>query len=296
MVNATRAVTAAVLARISQIGPYFAVTTGPCPDTTPDTDTGTGTGTGRSPGTTPDTGTGRSPGNAPGTGTGHSPGSAPGAGSSSAGFRPLTELYEDPGVLEDCVRAVAVRLGTDQPRVAASTLHLGTASRLWSIALACAALTGHVPDLSPDRLWWRPAPSGPLQLWLPDVRERKETPLAAALHHTVVAQNLTPWAEAVRRVSAVSPQTLSGNAASALIGAHRVLLAREPHAPHPVVPLVREVLDRPPFSGAGTYRHAGPSEPIAFRRQNCCLYYRVPGAGTCGDCVLNTRHPQEKTA
>ncbi|MEU9111287.1 (2Fe-2S)-binding protein [Streptomyces sp. NPDC048483] len=27
--------------------------------------------------------------------------------------------------------------------------------------------------------------------------------------------------------------------------------------------------------------------PLAYRRRNCCLYYRVPGMGTCGDCVLN---------
>jgi len=259
MVNATSPVNAEVLARVSRIGPYFAVTTGPRP--------GSETSTGPRPGT----------------------------GTDTAGFRPLAELYEDPAVLADLVRAVAVRLGTDQPRVAASTLHLGTASRLWSVALACAALTGRVPDLGPDRLWWRPAPSGPLELWLPDVRERDETPVAAALHHTVVTQNLVPWAEAVRRVSGVSPQTLSGNAASALIGAHRVLLAREPHAPHPVVRPVGAVLDRPPLSDAGTYHQAGPAEPLAFRRRNCCLYYRVPGAGTCGDCVLNTRNPRERT-
>jgi hypothetical protein len=250
MVNATSAVTAEVLTRISRIGPYFAVTTGPRPG--------------------------------PGPGTG--------------GFRPLADLYQDPGALEDCIRALAGRLGIDQPRVAASTLHLGTSSRLWSITLACAALTGRVPDLDPDQLWWRPAPAGPLDLWLPAVRERDETPLAAALHHTVVAQNLTPWAEALRRLSGVSPHTLRGNDASALIGAHRVLLAREPHAPHPVVPLVRAVLDRPPLSGAGTYRPTTPSEPIVFQRRSCCLYYRVPNAGTCSDCVLNPRHTQEETA
>ncbi|WP_250213408.1 (2Fe-2S)-binding protein [Acrocarpospora catenulata] len=33
----------------------------------------------------------------------------------------------------------------------------------------------------------------------------------------------------------------------------------------------------------GTGRFAG--EPF-FVRRSCCLYYRVPGGGTCGDCVL----------
>ncbi|WP_282697234.1 (2Fe-2S)-binding protein [Streptomyces sp. CC208A] len=238
----TTPLTPDVLARISTIGPYFALTTGHRPD--------------------------------------------------ARGFRPLTDLYTDPGALEECVRTVAGRLGADQPRVAASTLHLGTASRLWSIALACATLTGRVPDLAPARLWWRLPTSGPLDLWLPDLSEVDQEPLPA-LHHTVTAQNLAPWADAVRHVTGVSPHTLRGNAASALIGAHRVLLTRAP-SPFflPVVPLVRALLDRPPLAGTGTYR-AAPPGPLAFHRRSCCLYYRVPGAGTCGDCVLN---PKEKTS
>ncbi|MER7666632.1 (2Fe-2S)-binding protein [Streptomyces sp. NPDC096193] len=239
MVTAT--LTPDALARISTIGPYFAVATGPRPE--------------------------------------------------AEGFRPLTDLYEDPDTLEDCVGAVSGQLGIDQRRVAASTLHLGTASRLWSIALACAALTGRVPDLAPDRLWWRLPASGPLDLWLPDLREVDQEPLPALLR-TVAVQNLAPWADAVRRVSRVSPHTLRGNAASALIGAHRVLLARAPAPILPAVPLVRALLDRPPLAGTGTY-HVGPAGPLAFRRRSCCLYYRVPGAATCGDCVLN---PKEKTA
>ncbi|MFJ1733654.1 (2Fe-2S)-binding protein [Streptomyces sp. NPDC088254] len=206
------------------------------------------------------------------------------------GFRPLTDLYADPHALEECVRTVSGRLGTDQPRVAASTLHLGTASRLWSIALACAALSGRVPDLGPDRLWWRLPSSGPLDLWLPDLQELDQEP-HPALHHTVAVQNLVPWADAVRRVSGVSPHTLRGNAASALIGAHRVLLARATHPLVPVVPLVRALLDQPPLARAGRLR-VTPAGSLAFRRRSCCLYYRVPGAGTCGDCVLN---PKEKT-
>ncbi|MFI2371914.1 (2Fe-2S)-binding protein [Streptomyces sp. NPDC018833] len=239
MVNA--GITSDVLARVSAIGPYFAVTTGPRPQ--------------------------------------------------AHGFRPMTDLYADPVALEASVRVVAGRLGTDQLRVAASTLHLGTASRLWSIALACATLTGRVPNLGPERLWWRMPASGPLDLWLPDPREVDREP-HPALHHAVIVQNLVPWADAVRRASGVSPHTLRGNAASALIGAHRVLLARAPNSLFPVVPLVHALLDQPPLAGAGTHRTT-PAEPLAFRRRSCCLYYRVPGAGTCGDCVLNTK---EKTS
>ncbi|MCT7357109.1 (2Fe-2S)-binding protein [Streptomyces sp. 15-116A] len=233
----TEALTPGALERISAIGPYFALATGPSPRT--------------------------------------------------HGFRPMTDLYGDPEALEDCVRAVAGRLGTDLPRVAASTLHLGTASRLWSVSLACAALTGRVPDLAPGRLWWRMPASGPLDLWLDDLTAVDGEPLAA-LHHTVAVRNLTPWADAVRRASGVSPHTLRGNAASALIGAHRVLLSGGPRPLVPVVPLVGALLELPPLAGAGTHR-ATPTGQLAFRRRSCCLYYRVPGAGTCGDCVLNAK-------
>jgi hypothetical protein len=207
------------------------------------------------------------------------------------GFRPLTELYTDADALRGYVQAVGRRLGTDQVRVAASTLHLGTASRLWSIALASAALTGRVPDLSPERLWWRPASSGPVELWLPAPRELPDETVAA-VHHTVAVQNLRPLADAVHRVCRVSPQVLRGNAASALVGALRVLLARAPDAPHPVVPLVRDLLGREPLTGAGAF-DADRHGTITFHRRSCCLYYRVSGAGTCGDCVLNRKESTE---
>ncbi|MEU3947904.1 (2Fe-2S)-binding protein [Streptomyces sp. NPDC029526] len=209
----------------------------------------------------------------------------------TADFRPMAELHTDAGPLDTSVGLVGRRIGTDEPRVAASTLHLGTASRLWSVALASAALTGAVPDLGPEGLWWRRTPTGPLELWLPAphmLTARTDT----ALHRTVVEQNLVPLADTVRRVHGVSPHTLRGNAASALVGAARVLTASAPDAPHPVLPLVRALLDRPPLAGAGTL-HTGRPHTLTFHRHNCCLYYRVPGAGTCGDCVLNTR---ERTA
>lgn len=205
----------------------------------------------------------------------------------TADFRPMAELHTDAGPLDTSVGLVGRRIGTDEPRVAASTLHLGTASRLWSVALASAALTGAVPDLDPEGLWWRRTPTGPLELWLPAphmLTARTDT----ALHRTVVEQNLTPLADTIRRAYGVSPHTLRGNAASALVGAARVLTDRAPDAPHPVLPLVRALLDRPPLAGAGTLHTGGP-HTLTFHRHNCCLYYRVPGAGTCGDCVLNTR-------
>ncbi|MFD2121439.1 (2Fe-2S)-binding protein [Streptomyces cirratus] len=44
---------------------------------------------------------------------------------------------------------------------------------------------------------------------------------------------------------------------------------------------------RPPRR-TGTFIHED-GLGVAFTRRSCCLYYRVPGGGLCGDCVLRTR-------
>jgi ferric iron reductase protein FhuF len=44
---------------------------------------------------------------------------------------------------------------------------------------------------------------------------------------------------------------------------------------------VRGLLSTAPMSGTGSL-----SVGWGFRRRSCCLYYRVPGGGICGDCVL----------
>lgn len=234
-------VTRDTLARVSAIGPYFAVPCGPRND--------------------------------------------------AGDFRPLTTLYTDRDALSAYVAEVGRRLGIDQRRVAASTLHIGTAARLWSIALATAALTGRVPDLSPDRLWWRTPESGPIELWLPEPAALAERNVPDALHRTVLADNLLPLGDALRRDFGLSPKLLPGNTASALIGAVRVLLHRAPDAPHPPLALATALLEREPLAGAGTLT----AEPLAYRRRSCCLYYRVPGAGYCGECVLLT-HKEPRPA
>ena len=48
-------------------------------------------------------------------------------------------------------------------------------------------------------------------------------------------------------------------------------------------PLVRELLARPPYDGELEELPDGR----ARRRTTCCLFYLVPGAGLCGDCVFD---------
>ncbi|MFI5670069.1 (2Fe-2S)-binding protein [Streptomyces sp. NPDC051704] len=198
------------------------------------------------------------------------------------GFRPLSELYGPR--LEPYVAEVGRRIGSGPGRVAASTAQFGIASRLWSIGLGCAALGGRVPDLGADRVWWRLPGAGSLELWLPEPG-RGDLP-AEELGETVLG-NLASLDARLRERYGVSPKVLRGNAASGLVGAVRVLIDRVPGGP--AVPLAARLLaEDGPLGGAGTFIHE-EGLGVAFVRRSCCLYYKVPGGGLCGDCVLRTR-------
>lgn len=196
------------------------------------------------------------------------------------GFRALEALYGDH--LGPYVAEVGRRIGSGPGRVAASTAQLGIASRLWSLGLGCAALAGQVPDLDPARVWWRLPAAGSLELWLPEPAARP----AAALGDSVLG-NLAVLDSALRERYGVSAKVLRGNAASGLVGALRVLLDRVPG--EAAVELAGALLaEGGALAGTGTFIHE-EGLGVAFVRRSCCLYYRVPGGGFCGDCVLRTR-------
>ncbi|MFD6229138.1 (2Fe-2S)-binding protein [Streptomyces sp. NPDC060232] len=196
------------------------------------------------------------------------------------GFLPLTALYD--GQLAPYVAEVGRRIGSGPGRVAASTAQFQIASRLWSIGLGCAALAGRVPDLAPDRVWWRLPDEGSLQLWLPQPAARP----AEGLGESVLG-NLALLETALRELYGVSPTVLRGNAASGLVGALRVLIDRVPGGA--AVDLARALLaEDGALAGTGTFIHE-EGLGVAFARRSCCLYYRVAGGGLCGDCVLRTR-------
>ena len=139
-------------------------------------------------------------------------------------WRPLTELYGR--ALPEQVATVRVRLGTAEPRVAASLLFQGVAGRLWSPVLAAAVGHGVVPLLDPDRTYWRAASPGPVLLAAPGVSGAAAD--AASVHRVVVDAHLGPLVEAVRAVTPVAEGLLWGNAASALAGALTVLSGARP--------------------------------------------------------------------
>ncbi|MEV8127457.1 (2Fe-2S)-binding protein [Streptomyces sp. NPDC085944] len=186
------------------------------------------------------------------------------------------------------VRKVAVALGTEETRVAASVAHQGLAARLWSVTLACAALYGAVPGLGPRLLHWDPDATAPDDLWLAEVRPRPGDPATVA--DVVLTAHLAPLTAAVHARYGVAAGLLWGNAASALAGAGRELdrWARR-HGRTDIAARARsltaDLFAHPLLAGTGALAVAAPD--ISFRRRSCCLYYRVPGAGVCGDCCFS---------
>ncbi|WP_033216523.1 (2Fe-2S)-binding protein [Kitasatospora phosalacinea] len=199
------------------------------------------------------------------------------------GFRPLPELYGAGGPLAARIAEVGRVLGTGEARVAASTAHLGLAARLWSVALGTAVAAGRVPELA--GAWFALPPQGPFDLWLPSADGRAAT--VETLEAAVLEGQLAPLAEAVRAVVPLAPGLLAGNAASALVGAARQV-GSVPTLRARAAALARELLARPALAGTGAV--TAPGGPLAFRRASCCLYYRVPSGGLCGDCAF-TRPP-----
>ena len=85
----------------------------------------------------------------------------------------------------------------------------------------------------------------------------------------------------------LSHRVLRGNVASALAGASAMLAGSCPPRAGTAERLTAQVLAVEPPRGTGEFVQPDPAVPrLEFMRHSCCLLYRVPGAGTCGDCVL----------
>ncbi|WP_053662186.1 (2Fe-2S)-binding protein [Streptomyces sp. MMG1121] len=211
----------------------------------------------------------------------------------SASLATLAESYATPlpdgprDALAVRVDLVAERLRAPESRVAASIAQQGLAARLWSAALGCAVLYGRLPDLAPRLLRWDPLAGAPDDLWLTEVRLLPGEPDLAA---RVLQGHLVPLGETLTARYGVASGLLWGNAGSALAGAARELdrWART-HGRTDLAGRARALTD-------GLFAHpllrtTGTRTGTAFRRRSCCLYYRVPGGGLCGDCCF-TRPPR----
>ncbi|WP_306367489.1 (2Fe-2S)-binding protein [Nocardiopsis sp. CC223A] len=177
-------------------------------------------------------------------------------------------------------------------RVGASLFQQGLATRLLSPVLAAALC--HGAALRVDAFHRDPGAAGPVvlrtsQRWADPIAPE---PAAVAGHiaATVLAGVLEPVAAALggvpRGTGRVAPGLLRGNTASALAGAARSLGADRPAVREGAEEVVRLLTAAPPLAGTGSYTGRDAGGAAVFRRTTCCLYYRVPGSGYCGDCAL----------
>ncbi|WP_205523190.1 (2Fe-2S)-binding protein [Streptomyces sp. RLB3-17] len=188
------------------------------------------------------------------------------------------DVWSDP--LNFRVRKVAASLRAPEPRIAVSVAQQGLAARLWSVSLGAAALYGRLPDLDPGLLRWDPDGSAPDDLWLSEVRALP----VAAIGEVVRDGHLAPLAAALHTRHRMSEGLLWGNAGSALAGAWRQL-HRWAEANGRT-----DVADRARALAVDLFTHPDLSatvDPRTLRRRSCCLYYRLPGGGLCGDCCFD---------
>ncbi|BAL89494.1 hypothetical protein AMIS_42740 [Actinoplanes missouriensis 431] len=213
------------------------------------------------------------------------------------GTRPLTDL-QDPAVLADRVdtatRLLAAMGGLnpgDLPRRAvASTVFLGLAARLVSPPLAAAVAGGAVPIPEPARMRWQPVDRGPIPITCAGLTAGTGD-LVTGLN-TVIEILVAPVLEVFRTQFVVSPRVLWGNVASALGGAATMMAAQGADAGD----LIEGLLSREPLIGTAVLHRPDRHHRRTLTRNNCCLYYRIPGGGTCGDCVLNVRQRRRRPA
>jgi len=193
--------------------------------------------------------------------------------SDATGWHPVTQSYANG--FADLVDATMQRYRTTELRVGASLVHLGHAARLWSPVLACALSRGVVPDLT--NLQRADHGAG---LRLPEALGKPVSPTPELLYRVVVQDHMEPLAAGLR--VKLAPGLRYGNIASALVGTARVLLSARPDLRRQIVETTSNLLNTGCLAGSGVF--AGSN--LDFIRGSCCLFYRIPGAGTCGDCPL----------
>ncbi|HEY1839808.1 MAG TPA: (2Fe-2S)-binding protein [Mycobacterium sp.] len=207
-----------------------------------------------------------------------------GTGPVDDGWRPVQQLYTDAEVLGGIVDRVQARLCAPEPRVAASIFFLGFAARLWSIGVGAVAGHGLLPALGADELLFREF-GGRIALHIARPVAWQGDDLELTLADNVLDAHLAPLSTALHRLTNVTPELLRGNAASALLGAAREYDRHRAAGSHgPGWQLARIICTDERIDGAINFSDDD------YRRSSCCLYYRTPIGGLCGDCVF-TRIP-----
>jgi ferric iron reductase protein FhuF len=199
------------------------------------------------------------------------------------GWRLASDLA-DVDVAAQLVGDVGQAFGGPAARISASMAVLGYSARLVAPTVATLLRDGLLLDAAATRVCWRYAPGHGFQLRLPEPSGSRDAPLPRRWCQAVIDDHLAPLIRSVRAVVPVAKGLLWGNVASSLAGALRSLALAG------AVPLPAchdaglTLLDHGPLRGSGTL--TVQSGQLSFVRRSCCLYYRLPGGGLCGDCSL----------
>ncbi|HEY8457292.1 MAG TPA: (2Fe-2S)-binding protein [Actinopolymorphaceae bacterium] len=206
----------------------------------------------------------------------------------------LADLYAGHPALADAMQVTGDALRTSEPRVAASILFQGLAARLWSPVIGAVAKHGVVLALPPATTWWSPALAGG-RLHVADPELVLGPPHGSAeraadsITRVVIERHLRPLVAAMLSRIRLAEAVLWGDAASALVGTTAVVMRGWPRHTPTVQAIADALLRKPPLVDTWRRTTRGrPANPIdSFVRTSCCLYYRVPGGGLCGDCPLD---------
>lgn len=205
----------------------------------------------------------------------------------------MSSLVDGSGGLRDHIDRTATALAAQshippdqvERRVAASIMQQGLMARLVSPALASAAIAGWVPRLELARMWWQPKQPSPVPIMVPSpdgAAGQTAEDLADMISLLVLEQGVDALATAMARETNLSLHISWGNVASSVVGATIMLSRQRPDVAATAADLCRNLLATDLLAEAGDFEPSGQ-----FRRNSCCLYYRLPGGGLCGDCVLS---------
>jgi iron complex transport system ATP-binding protein len=200
-----------------------------------------------------------------------------GTGPVTEDWRSVDQLYTDAALLDGIVGRIQARMDAAEQRVAASTFYLGFAARLWSIGLGALAAHRLLPELDTEHLLFQES-DGQIRLHIEHPVARQGDDLEPRLADMVLEGHLAPLSAALRRLGPISEKLLRGNAASALLGAARVFDRNA--TTRRGWQLARRLCADERLSDTIRFNNVG------YRRTSCCLYYRAPRGGLCGDCSL----------
>ncbi|WP_447688992.1 (2Fe-2S)-binding protein [Mycolicibacterium sp. A43C] len=178
-------------------------------------------------------------------------------------------------------RAQGIAIDTIPASVAASSFQLGVAARLLSPMIAAALCHNAVPMLTSSALSFAADGHSPVfTVGDVEIRPTGNVETAAGAVSELLTDLFDPLNRELRNSMRLSEKICRGNLISAANGAVTVLAMSLPDIERDGRALIRALSSMQPL--ADTAHHTRGR----FTRRSCCLFYKVPGAGLCGDCVL----------